>query len=294
MDRTMIDLHSHILPGVDDGAADLAVALDMARAFTEQGVSCVACTPHILPGVYHNTGPDIRAAVAHLQHHVDAHGLDLQLIPGADNHIVPDFVDGLRRGNLLTLGDTRYVLVEPPHHVMPPRLKDLFFDILVAGYVPILTHPERLSWIEDHYDIMVELAAGGVWMQITSGSLVGRFGRQPKYWGERMLAEGRVHILASDAHGLERRRPDLAEGAEAAAQWIGREEAHNLVVVRPQGIVSDMAPADLPPVAAQEPRGAREGGDVGRQLPKTKRSRGRTNGRPPRGVLNRLRNLFAQ
>jgi protein-tyrosine phosphatase len=290
----MIDLHSHILPGVDDGASDLNVALDMARLFQEQGVTTVACTPHILPGVYHNTGPDIRTAVAQFQREVDAAGLQLNLIPGADNHVVPDFVDGLRRGHLLSLGDTRYVLVEPPHHVVPPRLTDLFFEILVAGYVPILTHPERLSWIKDHYKLIIDMADRGVLMQITSGALLGRFGRQPKYWGERMLNEGRVHILASDAHGTERRYPDLAEGAEAAAQWVGQQEVHNLVVVRPQGIVRNIAPADLPPIAAGEHRGAREGGDHGREErrrrkdPTSKAARSGTH----RGVFGRLRHLF--
>ena len=141
----MIDLHSHILPGIDDGAADLATALGMARAFVADGVDVVACTPHILPGLYNNTGPAIRAAVAHLQNELDGHDIPLRLVAGADNHIDPDFVAGLKSGRLLPLADTRYVLVEPPHHVVPARLEDLFFSIQVSGHIPILTHPERLT-----------------------------------------------------------------------------------------------------------------------------------------------------
>jgi protein-tyrosine phosphatase len=281
----MIDLHSHILPGIDDGAADLAVSIEMARRFESQGIVCVACTPHILPGVYHNTGPQIRSAVAALQDHLREAGLSVHLIAGADNHIVPDFVDGLRRGHLLALGDTRYVLVEPPHHIAPPRMDELFFNIIMAGYVPILTHPERLSWIEEHYDRVVDLARRGVWVQVTSGALLGRFGRRAKYWAERMLAEGLVHILASDAHGTDRRPPDLAEGYLAAERRIGRAEADNMVVVRPEGVILDRAPADLPPVLDVALRGTGAGGENGRKVPGS-RDRG--------GVFGRMRSLFAQ
>ncbi|MGC1586085.1 MAG: CpsB/CapC family capsule biosynthesis tyrosine phosphatase, partial [Rhodomicrobium sp.] len=109
----MFDLHCHLLPGIDDGAPDLETSLAMARAFVDQGVECVACTPHILPGLFHNTGPQIRKAVAELQLRLEDAGIPLKLVTGADNHIVPDFVDGLKRGHLLTLADTAYVLVEP-------------------------------------------------------------------------------------------------------------------------------------------------------------------------------------
>src|SRR4051812_43021892 len=105
----MIDLHCHILPGLDDGAPDLSMSLEMAKTFAAQGVTVVACTPHILPGLYQNSGPQIRKATAQLQQAIDEEGISLRLVSGADNHIVPDFVTGLRSGHLLPLGDTRYV-----------------------------------------------------------------------------------------------------------------------------------------------------------------------------------------
>jgi protein-tyrosine phosphatase len=250
---TMIDLHCHILPGIDDGAPDLASALEMAAAFAGEGVTGVVCTPHILPGVYPNAGPAIRAAVARLQLELDEHGVALTLHPGADNHIVPDFVAGLHCGRLLPLADSRYVLVEPPHHVAPPRIEDLFFGILVAGYVPILTHPERLSWINSHYPVMERLSEHGVWMQVTAGSLAGRFGRNAQYWAERMLDEGRVQVLATDAHDTRRRPPELARGWELAAARVGEIEAGHLVVTRPLGVIGNAEPSSLP-----EPAGARE------------------------------------
>ena len=237
----MIDLHCHILPGIDDGAPDVTTSLAMARAFVKDGVSVVACTPHILPGLYNNAGPDIRAAVARLQQALDDEGLPLRLVAGADNHVTPNFVAELRSGHLLSIADTRYVLVEPPHHVAPPRLADLFFSILIAGYVPILTHPERLSWIETHYKTVLLLVQRGVWMQITAGSLLGSFGRGAKYWAERMLKEGCVHIIATDAHDVVRRPPNLAAGRDAAAKLVGETEAFNLVYARPEAILQNAA-----------------------------------------------------
>ncbi len=167
------------------------------------------------------------------------------LVPGADNHIVPNFVSELRSGHLLSLDDTRYVLVEPPHHVAPPRLEDLFFSLLVAGYVPVLTHPERLSWINSHYQVVQRLANAGVWMQLTAGSLAGAFGRNARYWAERMLDEGHAHILATDAHDVGRRPPNLSEGRELASKRVGDIEAEHLVMTRPRGMLLNEPPSNL-------------------------------------------------
>lgn len=247
----MIDLHSHILPGVDDGASDLRTALEMARMAVADGVEIQACTPHILPGLYHNTGPQIRAATRKLQQRLDDEGIPLQLVTGADVRLAPDMAEGLRSGRILSLADTRYVLLEPSHHVAPLRLIEFFFGVSVAGYAPILTHPERLSWIETRYAEIEQLFHGGVLMQVTAGSLTGAFGRAPRYWAERMLDEGRVHILASDAHSVGRRRPNLAEGRDAAAKRVGEQEAIHLVVTRPRGILQNQPPSRLPaPVRA--------------------------------------------
>lgn len=242
----MIDLHCHILPGIDDGAESLAVSLEMARMAVADGVTVVACTPHILPGLYHNTGPQIREAVMRLQHIFDQEGVPLRVVPGADVHITPDMVAGLDSGHLLALADSRYVLVEPPHHVAPVHMEDLFFNLQAAGYVPVLTHPERLSWIRSHYGLITRLVRSGVWMQITAGSLAGAFGRNAQYWAERMLDEGHVHFLATDAHDTRRRPPDLGRGYRLAARRVGEREAEHLVLTRPRGVLANQAVANLP------------------------------------------------
>ncbi|MGJ0507138.1 MAG: tyrosine-protein phosphatase [Methylocystis sp.] len=287
----MIDLHSHILPGIDDGAPDIATSLSMARAWVADGVSTVACTPHILPGLFPNTGPDIRQAVIQLQDRLDDAGIALKLVPGADNHVTPNFVDGLRRGHLLSLADSRYVLVEPPHHTAPPRLEDLFFNIMAAGYTPILTHPERLTWIESEYDLIVSLATRGVWMQITAGALTGSFGRSPRYWGERMLCEGLVHILATDAHNIASRPPVLSQGLAYAARLVGDEEAERLAKTRPLAVLENRPPSSVAPAVSS----IREGRDHARRAVETKAMARSMDGRSHSGSgsLRWLQRIFS-
>jgi protein-tyrosine phosphatase len=288
----VIDLHCHILPGIDDGASDLAVSLAMAKAAVAQGVEVLACTPHILPGLYHNEGPAIRQATLQLQQALDAEAIRLRLIAGADVHMCSDFVGGLRAGRLLGLGDSRYVLVEPPHHVAPPHLEDFFFGLVVAGYVPILTHPERLSWITMRYDAIKRMARAGVWMQITAGSFTGAFGRNPLYWAERMLDEGCVHLIATDAHDTERRPPDLARGRDAVAKRVGAEEAQHLVLTRALGVLNDQAPSSLPaPLGVMDAETGSRPSEVKSQRPDDGDASGRTDS-GLLGLPGRLRRLF--
>lgn len=233
----MIDIHCHLLPGLDDGARHLDASLEMARIAAAEGVTTIACTPHIQPGVYDNDAAGIRKAVQNLQDAIDRAGIAVTLVVGSDAHIRPDFVSAIRTGKVVTLNDTKFVLFEPPHHIAPQRMDDLLFDILAAGYVPIVTHPERLSWIASHYEMFVRLSRSGVWMQITAGSLTGAFGRGPKMWAERMLSDRIVHVIATDAHGVKRRPPLMREAIAIAERIVGPEEAQNLVSIRPRAIL---------------------------------------------------------
>ena len=260
----LVDLHCHLLPGVDDGSGSLVESLEMARGFCRDGVGVVACTPHFFPGVYNNSGPDIRSRVARLQDDLDAEGIPLRLVVGGDVHIAPDLVAKLKSGEALSLNDSRYVLVEPPHHILPPNMDGLFFDLLSAGYVPILTHPERMSWLEREYALVERLALSGVLMQITAGSILGSFGNRARDRSSRMLRDGMVHLVASDAHDMARRPPVMGEALAVLKEWVGEAEAMNLMSVRPKIILRDLSPGAAPaPLRRQSVRGgnASRGGD---------------------------------
>jgi protein-tyrosine phosphatase len=250
----VIDLHCHILPGIDDGAPDLETSLAMARIAVAEGITVTACTPHMMPGIYDNRGPDVRERIKLLQSELDAAGIPLKLVTGADIHLQEDLGARLKSGGLLSLNDSKYFLFEPPHHIAPPRLEDAVFNVMSAGYQPLVTHPERLSWIETHYDVMKNLSHQGVWMQITCGSLTGRFGRRPHYWAERMLDEGLVHVLATDAHNLKNRAPLMAEARAKVANRLGEQAAEDMVVTRPSGVLANVALKTLPPAVGVPPR----------------------------------------
>lgn len=225
----------------------------MARVAVDDGIRTVACTPHNTPGLYENTGALIAAAVHRLTHALAEADVPLRLAAGCDIHMRPDFATAIRSGLLLTLNRSRYALVEPPRYVAPPALDAFLYDLRAAGVTPVFTHPERLSWIEGHYDVVVRLARSGIVMQITAGSLTGQFGRRPRYWAERMLSEGLVHVIATDAHDLRARRPVLSTARDAAAGRVGTAEAENLVVHRPAAILSDAPPAALAPLPENTP-----------------------------------------
>jgi protein-tyrosine phosphatase len=259
----MIDLHSHILPGIDDGATDLAMSLEMARMAVDDGIRTMACTPHIYPGLYDNDAAGIRSAIGKLQHELDTAGIGLRLVEGADVHLEPELGKGIREGRVPTLAGSRYLLLEPPHHVAPPRFEDSVFALMAEGVVPVITHPERLSWVEHDFAMFERLASRGVFMQVTAGALTGRFGKRPQYWAERFLGDGMTHLLATDTHHPRRRPPLLAEAREAAARLVGAEEATHLVETRPRGVIDNLSPDELPPLPAKTVARPKDGSRLG-------------------------------
>lgn len=243
----MIDLHSHILPGIDDGAKTLEISLEMARIAVADGTTVMACTPHIYPGMYMNDSGGIQAERDKLQKALDVFKIPLKLVVGADAHLVPELLDGLKTGRVPTINGSRYFLLEPSHHVAPPHFEASVFNIMAAGFQPVITHPERLVWIENHYPVFEALAKRGVWMQITAGALLGKFGKPARRWSERLLDDGYVHLIASDAHTTNMRNPQMAEAVQRAASLVGAEEARRMVYDRPQAILDNVEPSQVAP-----------------------------------------------
>lgn len=245
----MIDLHSHILPAVDDGAASLEVSLEMARLAVADGIAVMACTPHFMKGVYDTEASTVATGVETLARHLARHRIPLGLVGGGDIHASPCLAAGLAAGTIPSLGGSRYFLFEPPHHVLLPGLLKLVRLLISAGFVPVLTHPERLTWIDAHYDVVCEIGAAGAAVQITAASITGGFGRRPRYWSERMLDEARVDLVASDAHDAVRRPPLMSNARERVAARIGEDAAERLFNENPCRMLADLP---LPP----KPRGA--------------------------------------
>jgi len=241
----LIDLHCHILPGIDDGAADLEESLAMARIAVGDGIEITACTPHIIRGIYDNAGPDIERRVSGLAAALENAEISLGLRIGADVHLAPDLATSLASGTVPTLGGSRYFLLEPPHHVAPPRLEDFTLGVLSRGYVPVLTHPERLRWVGDHFDMIGRLHGSGVLIQLTAASITGEFGSRPQYWADRILAENLADLVASDGHDPFRRPPRMSEARDRIAHRHNDATAIRLVAKNPLAILENVIPSKL-------------------------------------------------
>nr|WP_306267830.1 CpsB/CapC family capsule biosynthesis tyrosine phosphatase [Pararhizobium sp. IMCC3301] len=235
----MIDIHSHILPGLDDGAANLEVALKIARLAVADGIQQMACTPHVTPGLYNNTTAGISQAVEALQESFLQEDIPLQLFVGADIHATPDITMRLSAGELPTLNGSRYFLFEPSHDVAPPGLLNLVKNLIGKGFFPIVTHPERLRWIEKQYKLVIDMRNAGALIQLTAASIVGKFGSRAQYWSERMLDDRLVDVVASDTHHPIRRPPLLSKARDSISLRMSEKEAVEMTVHTPQAILQN-------------------------------------------------------
>lgn len=238
----MYDIHCHILPAIDDGASDMAMALNMARIAVEDGITHLAATPHIYPGLFDNSTQTIEQAADSFRKELQRENIPLELSTGADIQMVDEMARRLKQGSMPTINHSRYCLFEPPHHIAPPRFLEAIHNVTTSGFTPLITHPERLSWIEEHYAEFLSAVKSGAWMQITAGSLTGQFGARPRHWAEKMIKDGIVHVIASDGHNLTTRAPQLKAGRHAALQFVDNEEADALVLGRPKAVWNDIPP----------------------------------------------------
>lgn len=228
-----------MLPGIDDGARSLDVALEMARIAVDDGISVTACTPHLLPGLFDNPGPAVRRMIIDFKEQLVEAGIPLQITTGADVHLTPHTVSEIKSGHALTLNDTLYFLLEPPHITPPPGFFGAVTKIKDSGFIPVITHPERLAWIEPHYPVFQKLAHYGCLMQLTAGALLGQFGARAEHVSWRMIDEGLVDVVASDAHSAGRRRPVLSHARRLVESRFGPELSRKLFVETPACILSN-------------------------------------------------------
>jgi len=236
----MIDIHCHILPGMDDGPRNLRESLAMARMAVADGIQAVVATPHTFNGVYCNRREDILEGVRRLAEALVEHHIPLILLVGADVHFEEDLIDKLETKKVLPLNNGKYLLLELPSQSVPFKANEIFFEIRVKGYYPILTHLERNHYIQQHPEIVGDWAEHGAVIQITAASLTGGFGRRAYECSCRLLENGWVDVLATDAHSLNQRPPVLSRGLKAAQEIIGRDEALKLVSLYPEMILRNM------------------------------------------------------
>jgi protein-tyrosine phosphatase len=241
----MIDIHCHILPGLDDGPAILEESLEMGRIAAAEGVETLVATPHCLNGIYANDQGTILPALNRLREALLENNIPITVLPGADIHLQPELAAFVSANPALLLGG-RYFLLELPSQSLPPGLPEFLFKIGLTGLMPIITHPERNLLIQGNPALAVDWVRAGALLQITAMSVTGEFGRKVQDCARFLITRGLIQVLASDAHSSDRRPPLLSRARARVEQWGGAALAHDLVEGNPGRIVrGDILEADL-------------------------------------------------
>ncbi len=238
MHQAFVDIHCHLLPAIDDGAKNWADCLAMARMAVADGTTTVIATPHQLGAFGHNRGDAIRKLAAEVQQRLDSEQIPLQVLPGADVRIEAGMIDQILAGDVLSLGDhRRHVLLELPHELYFP-IAPVLDQLARHGMVGILSHPERNEGILRQPSVLAPLVDAGCLMQLTAGSLCGAMGPRCQALAEQMLTEGLAHLIATDAHAPQARRPIMSRAFERVCKLTDDETAHDLCSENPAAVAA--------------------------------------------------------
>ncbi len=236
MSGGFIDIHCHILPGIDDGSPDMAHTIEMLRIAREDGIEGIVASPHVISGLYDNTREGIGEAVARVKSTTNG----LALYTGADVHISRDLLENVQRGTLPLINDRNYLLLELPTFVLPPmaEIERIIAGLRVRGVTPVITHPERNVAILEDASILQRLLDMGALCQLTAASITGKFGARIQKACFRMIKKRQVHAVATDAHDVKKRPPVLSEAHAKIANKFGPSQAQKLFIRNPQRIVN--------------------------------------------------------
>jgi len=231
----MIDLHTHILPGIDDGAVDLDMSLAMGRYAEAGGITTIAATPHFYEV---RSWPLVKQKVEELQEEFTKAKISIDLVPGAELLMDPGIMQ-MKAEEIPTYGDGgKYCLIELPLQQIPMYADEVLFNLQTKGITPIIAHPERYGAVVEDPNVALGWLRAGCLIQMNSGSIIGRFGSSIKETAKIMLKCNMVQMVASDGHGAERRRLNLPEAYEVLVGIVGKSKARELVETNPRGILT--------------------------------------------------------
>lgn len=240
----LVDLHCHLLPGIDDGPDTLDDALKLARHAVAAGITRSIVTPHILPNRYDNTLAGIRGTAARFREALASNGIPLEIGYAAEVRIGPEVIALAEERTLPLLGSVDgygIVLIEfPDSHILPGSDKLLGW-LLQRKFRPLIAHPERNKDVMRNLELIAPFVEMGCWLQLTGGSVSGVFGPRCRERSRQLLERGWVTCLASDAHNMAARMPELEPGRAAAEEIVGEEESWRLVRERP-GLIAASNP----------------------------------------------------
>lgn len=236
----MIDIHSHILPSVDDGSQDMETSVAMLRMAEESGTTDIIATPHVIEAHNGLSWDKIRYKVEELQKRADSEGIKINIHPGAELELNWDLLELIRSGkNMYGPAESRYLLMEMPTLQLPLHMEDMIYELQLMGRIPILAHPERQAQLMADPDKFLEILQNGVLAQSNGGSFFGTFGKSVAGNAEMLLKNNMICFLGSDAHGTGRRNPDLRRAYKILEQKADSEYFKNITERNARYILQD-------------------------------------------------------
>lgn len=197
-----VDVHSHFIPGIDDGAPTLEDSLKLIEKFVGMGYQKVITTPHVMSDYYRNTPEIILGGLEKVREGIKEKGWAIEIEAAAEYYLDPEFEDSIPKRELLSFGNNNYVLFELPFISEPPMLNDVIFSLQTHGYRPVLAHPERYGFWYQDYKKYQEMIDRGVLLQLNINSMTGHYSPETKKIGEQLVKDGLIRFLGSDCHHL--------------------------------------------------------------------------------------------
>jgi protein-tyrosine phosphatase len=223
-----VDIHSHIIPGIDDGAHGARTAKEMLILAAEGGTNHIVATPHYISGEINNTPAIIEEGCGSLSQIVSESFLNLDIYPGSEVFISPDIPDLYDKGLITCINKSRYILVEFPQLQVPQYTNEVLYQLQLRGLVPIIAHPERYEAVRRSPGLIREMAGRGILTQINSVSLTGLYGTDIKKTAKKLIDNGIAHFVASDAHSCGERNPDMGKAYDYVTRKWGSDAADRL------------------------------------------------------------------
>lgn len=206
----MIDLHCHLLPGVDDGSKSMDISLKLATDAVRDGIDYALLTPHHMNGVYLNHKRAVIQQTQEFQMELDRHKIPLKVFPGQEVRINGDLLTALDQDDILFADESgRYLMLEFPDDDVPSYTSNMIYELMQRGIIPVIVHPERNTKIMKQPDILYDLLSRGCLSQITAGSYVGTFGHKVQKFSKQLIRTGQAYVFASDAHDLPNRKYEM-------------------------------------------------------------------------------------